>query len=211
MGTFILNRSYWLLPLTFWTLLVSISLGLNISELDEHRQQIITERARFIFKMVESTRLWNARHGGLYAEIDDTTPPNPHLEVEERDITTPSGRKLTLVNPAYMTRQLAAVVNELTGVRVHITSLKPINTDNNQPLPWEAEALKRFETEPQLKEWAVLHQDQQGQSTFRFMSPLITKKACLKCHEQQGYKVGDIRGGISVTLPAQQLVAPIDS
>ena len=33
------------------------------------------------------------------------------------------------------------------------------------------------------------------------MAPLMTTKACLKCHEKQGYKEGDIRGGISVTLP----------
>jgi diguanylate cyclase (GGDEF)-like protein len=30
---------------------------------------------------------------------------------------------------------------------------------------------------------------------------LKTERACLKCHAKQGYKEGDIRGGISVTLP----------
>jgi diguanylate cyclase (GGDEF)-like protein len=33
------------------------------------------------------------------------------------------------------------------------------------------------------------------------MAPLITEKSCLKCHAKHGYKEGDIRGGISVTLP----------
>lgn len=32
------------------------------------------------------------------------------------------------------------------------------------------------------------------------MAPLPVKKACLKCHEAQGYNLGDIRGGISVTI-----------
>jgi hypothetical protein len=33
------------------------------------------------------------------------------------------------------------------------------------------------------------------------MAPLVTKRSCLKCHAKQGYKEGDIRGGISVVLP----------
>ena len=36
---------------------------------------------------------------------------------------------------------------------------------------------------------------------FRFMRPLITEAGCLQCHEAQGYKIGDIRGGISVSMP----------
>ncbi|MFT5728915.1 MAG: hypothetical protein ACI8PB_003076 [Desulforhopalus sp.] len=33
------------------------------------------------------------------------------------------------------------------------------------------------------------------------MAPLITDKSCLQCHQKQGYQVGDIRGGVSVTYP----------
>ena len=39
------------------------------------------------------------------------------------------------------------------------------------------------------------------------MAPLLVKPACMKCHEAQGYKVGDIRGGISITMPADKVVA----
>jgi len=35
------------------------------------------------------------------------------------------------------------------------------------------------------------------------MSPLFVKEACLKCHAEQGYKIGEIRGGISVTIPGK--------
>ena len=38
------------------------------------------------------------------------------------------------------------------------------------------------------------------------MARLKTKKECLKCHAKQGYKAGDIRGGISLILP---MAAPI--
>ena len=38
---------------------------------------------------------------------------------------------------------------------------------------------------------------------FNFMGALPTTTACLKCHEHQGYKVGDIRGGIRVSIPIE--------
>lgn len=36
---------------------------------------------------------------------------------------------------------------------------------------------------------------------LRLMQPLITQQGCLKCHAHQGYKVGDIRGGVSISVP----------
>jgi diguanylate cyclase (GGDEF)-like protein len=46
------------------------------------------------------------------------------------------------------------------------------------------------------------------------MGALITKKACLNCHAKQGYKLGDIRGGISIYLNAdeyKQILSAIDN
>ncbi len=37
------------------------------------------------------------------------------------------------------------------------------------------------------------------------MAPLYVNNACLECHEYQGYKVGDLRGGISVMLPLKEI------
>ena len=49
-------------------------------------------------------RRWAASHGGVYVPATEKTPPNPYLKhIPERDLTTPSGRSLTLLNPAYMT------------------------------------------------------------------------------------------------------------
>ena len=38
------------------------------------------------------------------------------------------------------------------------------------------------------------------------MRPLITEKSCLKCHAVQGYKEGEIRGGISILQPMEKLI-----
>ncbi|MDD3619714.1 MAG: ATP-binding protein, partial [Desulfobulbaceae bacterium] len=35
--------------------------------------------------------------------------------------------------------------------------------------------------------------------------PMVTESGCLKCHAQQGYELGDIRGGISVAVPMNPL------
>jgi len=35
-----------------------------------------------------------------------------------------------------------------------------------------------------------------GQPYLRIMLPFVVEQGCMKCHEQEGYKVGDIRGGI---------------
>lgn len=40
------------------------------------------------------------------------------------------------------------------------------------------------------------------ESEYRYMAPLITEKSCLQCHAKQGYKEGQVRGGISVSFPA---------
>ena len=39
---------------------------------------------------------------------------------------------------------------------------------------------------------------------MRLMRPLVTQKSCLQCHASQGYKVGDIRGGITASIPFEK-------
>ncbi|MBF0094995.1 MAG: PAS domain S-box protein, partial [Alphaproteobacteria bacterium] len=43
--------------------------------------------------------------------------------------------------------------------------------------------------------------DIDGQSYLRMMRPMVTVEGCLKCHAFQGYKIGDVRGGIGVSIP----------
>lgn len=80
------------------------------------------------------------------------------------------------------------------NLHIHLTSLKPINPAN-APAAWEAAVLKRFEAGERE------HVTAEG-GQFRFMSALIVTQTCLQCHAQQGYRLGDIRGGISITQPS---------
>lgn len=199
-------KYFWLIPLVFWGAVVGASFHWNWRQLDQQVFATAANQGRDIFRMIEAMRLWNSQHGGLYVVQSEMTPPNPYLDVPERDPVTTSGKKLTMVNPAYMTRQMSGTILEQTGIRVRITSLKPINP-GNRPDPWEAAALRRFEQG--LKEFAEIVPGAEAQ--VRYMAPLVTHQACLGCHEAQGYRVGDIRGGISVAFsatPIERAVVP---
>jgi PAS domain S-box-containing protein len=143
-------------------------------------------------------RRWSAIHGGTYVPSTNETPPNPYLShVAERDILTPSGKALTLVNPAYMTRQVHDLGQNKYGLIGHITSLNPIRPEN-RPDKWETDALIAFEKgKNEITSVRLID----GVKYLRLMRPMITKKECLKCHAKQGYKEGDLRGGISVAVP----------
>ena len=186
-----------LLVVALWLLIVAGSLGWNLHQAERHREALARESARSFFDLLLITRRWNARHEGVYVPVTPETPPNPYLKDPRREIQVDEGLTLTKVNPAYMTRVLAELAAERSGVQFHITSLKPIRPQNT-PHPWEVEALRAFEQG--AKEWVEFYRqgDQEG---YHYMAPLITEKPCLKCHAEQGYELGNVRGGISVTLP----------
>ncbi len=66
----------------------------------------------------------------MYVPVSEMTPPNPYLKVPKRDVKTSDGLSLTLVNPAYMTRQVNELATETQNFSGHITSLKPIRPEN---------------------------------------------------------------------------------
>ena len=191
----------WLLEAPLWILLISIGIVFsyqwNLSTLEQHTLSLAQERGRYTFKIIETTRLWVAQHGVAYVASDERTPSNPYLEVPEKDISTPSGIKLTAVNPAYMTRQLAGLLKEKHDLLVHLTSLNPLNPGNRAD-PWETRALTLFEKRDVEEIVEVIPEN--NTEYIRYMAPLFVKNACMQCHEKQGYKVGDVRGGISVSF-----------
>ena len=194
---FVARRTWWLVPGLVWTVVVATSLRLHLADLQQQSLQVAVEGARNMFQMVVLTRAWNAEHGGVYVPVTEKIQPNPYLEHPRRDLLTTDGQQLTLVNPAFMTRLISELAARNNGTAFHITSLKPIRPAN-APDDWERRALASFEDG--AKEQAeVLTTGQERQ--LRYMAPLLVTKACLQCHAKQGYKLGDIRGGISVSVP----------
>jgi PAS domain S-box-containing protein len=179
------------------------SLLWNLNRLRDSSVQLARLTALVTFENDVLYRRWSSQQGGVYVRVSEGTPPNPYLEVPDRDLTTTSGASLTLVNPAYMARQVNALANEASGSRGHLTSLNPIRPAN-APDPWEADALRSFEHG--VSEVSSLELMTNGEH-FRFMRPFVTERSCLACHATQGYREGDIRGGISVSIPMAPLRA----
>lgn len=185
------------------TLLTAGVLYLEFQDIDRQMETLARERGAVLFRLVELTRDWNAAHGGVYVPVTETTKPNPYLKHPRRDLETVGGMRLTMINPAFMTRQIAEIAEQADGVRYHITSLNPIRPANAAD-PWESNALRSFE---QGKSEALELVFEERGPQHRYMAPLLVKKACLNCHAEQGYRLGDIRGGISVSMPAANILA----
>ena len=186
-----------------WTLVISASLIWNIHFENKEALESVRIQAQSAYAKDIVYRSWNAVHGGVYVPMTEETQPNPYLsDIPERDIITPSGKMLTLINPAYMMRQVHELEKKEYGISGHLTSLNPINP-NNAPDGWEAEALQAFEQgETEISSVEEI----KSEAYMRLMRPLIVERGCLKCHAKQGYKEGDIRGGLSISISMAPLM-----
>ncbi|QJB55433.1 diguanylate cyclase [Pseudodesulfovibrio sp. zrk46] len=168
-----------------------------------HDKQLIQDQiktdARAIFQSIVLTRMWNAMHGGVYVEKKPGVETNPYLENPE--IVTKDGRILTKRNPAMMTREISELADRHSLFQYRITSLNPLNPGNTPDI-FERKALEEFS---RGKDEAFTEEERDGKTYFRYMAPLIVTQDCLPCHAKQNYKLGDVRGGISVAKDITQV------
>jgi two-component system, chemotaxis family, sensor kinase Cph1 len=191
------RRAFWWAAI-LWTLLVIVFLAWDLWEVQRDLRSRARAEATALFNKDRSIRQWAGEHGGVYVPVDEKTQPNPNMAgVEERDVLTPSGRRLTLINPALLMQQLSEIFRKKHCIIGHLTSMKLID-GKNAPDAWEEEALGCFSRGETVYEEMV---DLGGEEYFRLMRPLYIEKGCLRCHSHQGYTVGDVCGGISISLP----------
>ncbi|MCU7843254.1 MAG: EAL domain-containing protein [Candidatus Thiodiazotropha sp. (ex Monitilora ramsayi)] len=191
-------RKYTLIALIAWTLLITGAFTWTMHDQGNREFATALGVARAYFLKDQAVRQWGATQGGVYVKVSDHTQPNPHLEeLPNRDVTTDAGQDLTLMNPAYMIRQINERFSRMHNDYIHITSLDPLH-DENEPDEWERAVLKTFKRESDEVAEIVAFRNQ---PSLRMMRPMVTKQRCLKCHERHGYEVGDIRGGVSIAIP----------
>lgn len=183
----------------FYTL--AVYLGIYLVARSLLIDNVMTECSSYA-ALVLDMRAWNAVHGGVWLNKDADTDVNPYLAElgVTAEIKTETGQPLVLRNPAAMTQEVGELTYLRDGVRFHLTSEEYLNPDN-RPDPWEAMALRETED---------------GRSTFfgpdiidgvryyRYMRPLTVDETCVGCHGSQGYRIGDVRGGISISVPMQE-------
>ncbi|MFN3739745.1 MAG: ATP-binding protein [Thermodesulfovibrionales bacterium] len=193
-------------------IVLSLCLGISFYIIAKHQESLILEQAeneaKAIFKQIIITRKWVADHGGIFVEQKPWLKPNTYLgQVGEESLTMDiMGRKFIKENPAFVTRELSRYARERELYWFKITSLKLLNPMNS-PDEWERQALKEFEI-TNKKELSTF-QSIDGKRYLRYISPLYVEESCLRCHAKQGYRVGDVRGAISVTIPVERIFAEI--
>ncbi|MDQ7060458.1 MAG: diguanylate cyclase [Sulfurimonas sp.] len=191
-----------------WILILFISLALAGYTQYKHSVQTAKDVLDANFNNNRALGKWATSHGGVYVPVDmKRTPPSPYLaDVLDRDIQTPSGKKLTLMHPSYMLRQINDESIGLYGVDVFITAIETLNP-HNAPDEWELKALKTLKNDSSLKE-VVEFADIDGEASIRLMRPMNASMDCLRCHaHQKSYYNTKRVGGVSVSLPVEEIKA----
>jgi PAS domain S-box-containing protein len=188
---------YRILAFNIWLLAVVCSLAWNTVDNIRERDAIAHETARAFYKQILSARHWNLLHGGVYVYTTEHSPPNPYLPEDRQTIKDSNGRSLTLINPAYMTRQIAEISEKNGPIKFHITSLTPLR-DENAAFPWETPWLQSF-NKGETEQGAFVIEN--GKEIFRYMAPLAFTESCLPCHTTPEHP-DTIRGAISVSFPS---------
>lgn len=186
--------------IVFIGLVVIISYGITFYRTSAFQQELMitqtAQQARMLYKQILLTRKWVADHNGIFLLKQPGADINPYLaEPEIADIT---GRKYVKRNPAMVTRELSEYADIAGFCRYRVTSLKPFNPAN-APDDFERHSLELFE-KGAPPEAMTIEKNQDGR-VLRYIAPLIVESSCLECHSDQGYKTGDVRGGLSVTIP----------
>ena len=188
-----------LLLTLLWCLLLFALFRWTVQREDEYATEVARIQTGTLFTSIVDTRDWSANNGGVWVRESSGCPANPWLPENERTLRTADGRVLVKVNPAYMTRQIAeSFTSSLASFR--ISSLHP-KRPGNQADPWESDALRSFERGKH--EVFELVRDQNG-ARYRYMAALTAKERCLQCHQKNN--VGDVLGGISVSISADPLL-----
>ena len=189
----------------FWTLLLAASFLLGYQQLQDEVVSISLAEARAALAKDLRYRSWAEGYGGVYAPVGEANQPNPYLAGDpERDIVTSSGKRLTLITPSNMLRQVFEMARNKPGLgQGHITSLTPARPEYEPDL-WESRALQSFQQQGanEISEIQIIG----GQPYMRLMRPMIALNPCLQCHHATAAIVPrTVQGGISVSVPIDQI------
>ncbi|MCW8839209.1 MAG: DUF3365 domain-containing protein, partial [Thiovulaceae bacterium] len=194
---------YSLIIFAIWSVLIFMSAVWNIQIEKNITEDTVKNIARASFNKDQAYRLWATSHGGVYVKPTQKTPPSPWMaHLSDRDLTTTDGTKLTLMNPAYMLREMMDDYSELYGIKGRIVGIVYLNP-NNEADEWEAKAIKSFE---QGRKEIMDFTNIEGEKYLRLMRPMIMNQKCQKCHGHLGFPNGSVRGGVSVSVPMKKYI-----
>jgi len=205
--TFVRNFiAYSVLVITLVIVSIFVSYHARTEQLTE---SVLLQQGRALYSELIMTRRWISSHGGVFVKVRPGVDPNPFLSSlpgMKVTIKDEDGDLYTMRNPGLVVREISQLAEESAGFRFHVASLRPVNPENSKPDAFEKEALLDFERG--LTE-AVSIEDSVTGPVYRYMAPLYFEDRCNRCHGFQNYELGDIRGGISISIPMDEINAKL--
>ncbi len=184
-------------------LMLSANLAMVWQQQKRDVQADMYGKAKMITQQLIATRLFIARNQDRI-NVDS----NGHFEFKG-------------LNPAAVGRGVGDIFQELTGATLKQTRFQ-VRRPSNAPDKFEWEALTAFSENDQLKEFFA-QVEQKGEPVYRYAVPLQMEAECLRCHGEpagtldvagyprEGYKLGQLGGAISVSLPMSEAIDRIQA
>jgi len=188
-----------------------------------YEQSLITQ-GRSLAQEIVMFRHWVANYGGVWSKnkyqqaygylMSFSTDKGKLGAYDGEDIGTTGPTVFYLHNPALATRELSGLSEEKYGWTFRVVSDRYM-APQSKPDAFETKAIEAIKSSKRDEYWGW------DGKYFRFTKAIYIKKGCLKCHgpEEQvspelkkaliakygdrvpfGYKVGDLRGIISVKI-----------
>lgn len=198
-------RTYILYAILTITVILAIVFVTHHSRIERLSERILLQQARALFGELVLTRKWVNSHGGVYVKVRPDVAPNPFLTSQigvKATLTATDGSLYTLINPAIAVREISEISEKEGAFKLHVASLDPVSPVTRKPDNFERNALLSFE---QGKEEMFVIEESEHGPHYRYMAPVKFDKKCNKCHAFQHLKQGDIRGGISISIPMAEV------
>jgi len=187
-----------LIAIVILALLITVSLTWNLFLVSDKTYSQVYSLADAALQKDMSYRKFVSSVGGVYINKERGIPPNMHLShLKNKEITTPNGEHLSLVNSTYFMRLVYNNDEENQhSIQSHVSGKYPLNKKNTAN-EWEKKAFQQFQAGK--KEYSVI-QTSNGKSHFQLIRPRFAESKCLGCHNNHDYKIGDVMGGVSVSI-----------
>ncbi|OGT87574.1 MAG: hypothetical protein A2286_00200 [Gammaproteobacteria bacterium RIFOXYA12_FULL_61_12] len=175
------------------------------------KTNVLRNEAQAVTAQVVAFRAWIANAGMIWVK---ELPKDFHDFLAKKEFTDTQGTTTFYgKNPALATRELSTIVNKSALRATFRVTSDQYRNDANAPDYFESDAIKQVQANRDLK-----FVEGYDQGNYRYVEPILVKENCLKCHGDPkdappeviekygdkkafGYKVGDVRGVISVKLP----------
>jgi diguanylate cyclase (GGDEF)-like protein len=161
-----------------FVVLASVAIYLSYFESKQAYENKLRHYGELIVNQIEQHRLSSMEQGAGHSFI-------------QKSISALTSQKAYKINDISF--------NQIDGI-FRFISAHPLNPEN-QPDEIERRALTSFE---QGEKDYYLTVNLRGEAHLRYVQPLMMKTACLACHGSATHQVGDLRGGISITIPVEQ-------